>query len=424
MAADAVEGKKESPSALVTTAGAKSKALGKGKADPVAMFSPSPPVVVGGGNVPEIYLRRRRHLIRTLLSLVAVVLLPTFLVAIYYTFLVSPRYVSETSLIVHSSNESETVAGDLISLIGGGQARDSLAQPELLYEYIRSSEMLRKLNDKLDLKAKYGSLEVDYFSRLPANANREEFLDYYRSRVEVEADPDKPVVKVRAQAFIAPDAQLILTEIVGLSEEALNRVYEKKRADTMRFAHQELHEAEARLSAARQNLNVFRHEYGDLDPQYSAQVVGGIAAGLSQELAAARAELEQMLSYLQPTSPQVVAQKVRLRALENQIQSNQARLAGADTSVYADRLREYQNLALEEHFAESMYTSAMAFVESSRADVQRQHNYVIDFVPPMVPEVATEPDRVRSVLTVFIIACLTYAIGALLITAIREHARL
>ena len=94
-----------------------------------------------------------------------VIVLPTLLATIYFLFIASPRYVSETQFIVRQSGQS-TPSTIGVALQGIGIAptqTDAFA----VHEYINSRDALRELSSRYDVPAILGPRGADAFSRWP-----------------------------------------------------------------------------------------------------------------------------------------------------------------------------------------------------------------------------------------------------------------
>lgn len=400
---------------------------GRGGALSVASGNKLQVVKVGGGNIPEIFVRRQRKQRWVALQMFICIALPTLLAGIYYGMFASGRYVSETYLMVSTSAPPSAGGGGgglLESLAMGGGA-NMISETFMLYEYIKSPDIVEKLDETLDLRSLYGAPEIDVISRLPEDASREEFIEYVLDHIRVVGDPERPVLKVAVEAYTAEQANRILTHLFLFSEDMLNNAFERKRRDTISFARDELKDAEQRLAIARDKLTAFRQKYGELDPLQGAQMTSGIVGSIAQQLTTDRVKLEGMLSYFKPDSPQVMTQKAVIGALERELELQRETLTGAgDGSTYTKLLTEYQNLSIEEEFAVNAYTSALSFLKLSRNEAQRQQSYVSAFMPPTLPEKASLPNVPKEILLVFIGALLIYTVLALIITTIREQARL
>lgn len=376
--------------------------------------------------VPTVYDRLNRRRRRRAMVAAWCIAVPTLISIGYYFFVASDRFVSESRIVVSSGSSSTAPVNSLLSMIGIGSAGDGLADHRaMLYDYLLSSEVMSKLQQTIDLRAMWSRSDVDFFSRLRADASREAFHDYYRSRVHVVAEPSQPVIAVSVQAFTAADAQQISRALLQLGEQAVNQAFNHSREDALSFARDELSRAESRLAAADEKVTDFRRQHRELDPAAAAQSVGTVAGNLFGELSNAEAELKTVKSYLSEDSPKIKLLRARIAALKTQIAADRSLLVGAkDTTTYVDLLAKYETLITEQKFAQTAYTSAMAFLATTRADLLRQHSYVVDFVPPSLPEEAVQPQRTRGVILVLIASVLAYLIGNLVVSALREHARL
>lgn len=360
----------------------------------------------------------RSPLLRALLLVVG---LPTLVAVIYYGLIASDIYISETRYAIRTTDRSAPT--DLLSgmLASTGISSSASEDSQIVSDYIHSRDMLKELQNRIGLRAHYGSADVDWVSRLPADATEEDFLEYYREMVVVETDTGSDISLLRVRAFDPDIAQRIAETIVELSERLINRLSERITEDTLRFARRELDFAEDKVRASSAALTQFRNESGSVDPGEETSAVLGLVMTLEGSLAQAKAELIEAQSYLQSDSAQIKQLKARIAALESQIKNERARLTGKDDADLTRLISGYQPLILDQTLAEQRYASALSSMELARADAQRQQRYLITFVTPTVPDEALEPERFWNVLTVFVGSLLIFGIGGLIWSAIIEH---
>ena len=110
------------------------------------------------------------------------VLLVVALVAAYYLFWASDRYLVTTSLYVKSTDGAGAGVPQLQLLTG---PTESGQDASIVKEYILSNDMLDHLQETMKIGDHFSSGEWDLFSRMEGEPSREEFLKYYRSRVSV-----------------------------------------------------------------------------------------------------------------------------------------------------------------------------------------------------------------------------------------------
>lgn len=386
------------------------------------------PQFVSVASAPPVKLKRNRgSAIFLMLQVFVIVIMSTGLAVAYFGFIASDRFVSATQIVIQS-NEGQSPLG-LQSLMGSGAASlmgggSSGSQGDIVATYIHSTSIVRELQELLSLREMYGPDNVDRLSRLDPSASREDFLEYYRSRTNVQWDSQTNLLLVEVQAFTPSDAKLILDTIIMLSEEKLNSLTERKQQDLVAFAKVELVRAEQRLSSARLAVADFRQKYGEIDPVSSAESAGGLLAGINAQLAAEKAQLGSMLFVMKADSPQVRGVRARIKSLEKQAIEEKKRLTGNSGIVLSTLVSEYEGLIIEEEFARATYTSALSFLESTRARAQQESSYVVDFVTANLPDEATKPDRYIIILTVFVVSLLVLGISRLIVAAIKEQAKI
>src|SRR3546814_7340901 len=74
---------------------------------------------------------------------------------------------------------------DFAGILTGGSSINRGDQL-ILRDYLRSVDMVKKLDKELNLRAHYSDHQIDPFSRLASDATMEELRDYYLSRVSIE----------------------------------------------------------------------------------------------------------------------------------------------------------------------------------------------------------------------------------------------
>jgi capsular polysaccharide transport system permease protein len=363
--------------------------------------------------------RRRRMLIFGLF-----VALPTLISTLYFGMIASGRYVSDTRMLVSSGSGGGGGVGSLLAIIGMKGGSDNLTdQRVMLNDYLLSSDAMHKVNQMVGLRKMWGNDHIDWFSRLGAHVSDEQFLSYYRSHIHINYDSTQPVIQLDVEAFRPQDAQKIATALVTIGQAKINQAFSKIREDSLSFARHEVAGAEKQLADSNEALTNFRNLHGDLSPDQTAKAVGGLASGMYAEVAKLRAQLQTERTFMREDSPQIRMLRARIVALNEQIQHQRGLLAGKNGNAtdYANLLNQYQGLVLAQKFAQKAYVSALTFLETSRADAMRQHAYIVDFVPPTLPDQATEPRRLRNIVFVFFASLLVVLIGSLITSAMREH---
>lgn len=363
---------------------------------------------------------RRMRARRLIVRLVVGVGLPTALSIVYYGALVQPQYESVSTFTVQSADGAgpPSALQLLVASVPGSATRDVM----LVREYVRSRDMLEHLTREHAFIEHYTDGEVDWASRLAADAPVEDRYEYFLDHVDIEHDETSGVLTLRVRAFSREKAHELGEAILAASERMVNRLSERARTDRIELARQELTRAEERLSKARQDLRQIQTERGELDPTRSAAGLLEVRSRLEAELAIARAELSTLSASLQPNSPQVVEQRRRVSALQRQIDEQTRRLSGPDGEDIGDTIASFEPIVIEKEFAQRAYESALTSIELARVDAARQHRYLVRIAGPSRPEDTSYPELWYAVLTAFVLSFALLGIGTLLVASVREHA--
>jgi capsular polysaccharide transport system permease protein len=351
-------------------------------------------------------------------KIVFFILLPTAIAFIYFFFVATNMYISESRFSIRSQDGGGS--SDWLSLLG--QAGGSTASDAyILEDYIHSYSLLVELDEELGVKSHYQNSDADYISRLKSEPKREEYLKYYQKIVNIRYDSATGIIVLTTRAYTPEMAQLLNKHIILKGEKLINDLSTRAMNDLLALTRSEVLVAEQRLSAARQEMKQFRQESDLLDPATAAGAVLGLVSQLESQVAMARTELAQLRSYMQEDSSAIVALKAKNKALDEQIEFEQSRLTGENSRGINQVVARYEELSIEHEFAQKQYLSAMSSLETARVRAESQSRYLMDFVAPSLPDESVWPMRGKNIALTFVFATLIFSIGSLIIAAIREH---
>lgn len=346
------------------------------------------------------------------------VVLPTLAAILYFGFIAADVYISESRFVVRSP-ERQTASPLGMLLKGTGFTR-SQDDSYTVQDFILSRDAMRALDEKLNLRSAFG--KGDLFSRFPGldwDDSFENMHRYYQKMVGVQLDPVSSIATVTVRAFSAEEAQKINQYLIEMSEALVNQLNERGRQDMIRFAANEVAEAEKKARDAVLALARYRNEKGVIDPEKQSTIPLQQIAKLQDELIATKAQLAQ-LQMLTRDNPQIPVLKQRIQMLESEIELESARVAGSGRSL-ASKAAEFQRLALDKEFADKQLASALVSLEQARNEARRQQLYLERIAQPNLPDAAMEPRRLRNILAVFVLGLIAWGVLSMLIAGIREH---
>jgi capsular polysaccharide transport system permease protein len=82
---------------------------------------------------------------------------------------------------------------------------------------------------------------------------------------------------------------------------------------------------------------------------------------------------------------------------------------------------DYQELLLNQQFAETAYTAALGSLERARAEADRTQSYLAIYLKPNAPDAAIYPQRGWNIFLVFLLAAVVWAVGSLAFLTARDH---
>lgn len=371
------------------------------------------------------WAERLRHFCRPqglpLRLLLACVLLPTLVVFLYLSIFASDIYLAEAKFAIRSQNQQQSL--DMLSTFFRTSS-STLSDSYIVQNYIQSMDMINKVDAKLHLRDHYADHSHDVWYRLTQNPTQDEMLRYWGWAVVTTFDPDTSIMTVEVKAFSPQMARDACQAILDASEALVNAMNDRARTDAISLAQAEMARAEARIREAHEAMRQYRERTVILDPQAVASGLYGLVNQLEGEITKTTAELAEATTYMQADSPRVVMLQNRLAVLQQQLQSEKARLA---SQMQGDKplsalVSEFQSLTLEEEFAQKQLTSAMASLEAARVQAESKTLYVESFQKPMVPDESLYPRPVVFSLIFMLAAAVLLGLVSLIVAAIREHA--
>ena len=354
---------------------------------PARAPAPEPPPLP---EVREAKIRPRHWL--AIASFLVVVLLPLAATVGYLWTRAADQYHSEVAFSIRSEEAGSAAAGLIgaITNIGTGSASDA----DILFEYVRSQRIVEEIDRDLDLRTIYSRPEGDPVFTLGEGATIEDLVAYWRRMVDVSFETSNGIINVRANAFTPEDAQAVAAAILEKSSALVNRLSDQAREDAIRFAREELDEAEANLRVMRGHLAEFRRTNRMVDPSADAAGQSGLLNALQSQLAQALVERDTLLSYVSESDQRVVQATRRIDAITARIEEerNSLGVVGVEGAL-PDVIGAYEELRVDLEFANATYTQALAALSAARAEARRQSRYLAPHIQPTLAESALYPQR-------------------------------
>lgn len=393
-------------------------------ASPVQIAKPaehSPPPAAAPTPAARPARIKRRHWLLAL-SFVVLVLVPIGLTAAYLWTRAADQYISRVGFSVRTEEASSAIEllGGITSLSGS-----SSSDTDILYEFLQSQELVRHVDNELDLRGIWSRVDPaqDPYFAYHAPGTIEDLVDHWGRQVRIYYDGGTGLIDLEILAFDPEDARAIAQMIFAESNAMINELSAVAREDAISYARDELEQAQARLTEARVALAEWRNENQTVDPTADTQGQMGLVTNLQAQLAEALIELDLLEDTARENDPRVTQAERRITVIENRIAAERAVL-GTDASTgiaFADLVGEYERLRVDQEFAEQAYTTALAAFDGARNEARRQSRYLAAHVRPTLAEASEYPDRPAALGTIAVFLFLTWTVLALIAYSLRDR---
>ena len=350
------------------------------------------------------------------LRILAASMVPVLMAVCYFGLVASDRYVSDSAVVLRSSNQSTSnlSLGGLLP-VANPDTQDVL----VVSDYIESMEMALHLDEELQLRKHYSDNSLDFVSRLTNDSNDEEYLDYLRGMIDINFEETSSIITITTRAFSPELAHDINQEVIARSELLINRLSDRIVEDTLQAASKEVDDAIENARNVSARLSEFTSENQSINPGTDATSIAGLIAALESKLAETRALFTEKAAYMRESSAEVRALKNRIKGIETELQRERLRLSN-DQGV-GTAIERFKPLLVEEELGRQRYAAALMALETARVESQTKKRYLATFVKPSMPTSSTEPDRLIDTFSAVLLSFLLYAIFALFRAAIKEH---
>lgn len=351
------------------------------------------------------------------------VLAPSLIASLYWGVIASDIYVSESRFVIKAPERQKTSASALGSLLQTTGLGSGAEQSSEIIGYLRSRNALSDLAARKDVRGAFGSSEADFLSRFPTllqDNSFESLYKYYGAMISTQSDPETGLTVLRVKAHTAEDTQMLNAGLLDLSEELVNRLNQRVNTQAIEEASERVLEAQGRVRDARIKLGAYRNTAELLNPEQQGIGVLEVSNQLITQNAALRAQLAEMQRNA-PQHPSIPALRDRINGIAQQVTEQTGRAVGTPNGIAA-KITQYENLLVEQEFAEQTLTAANTSLEQARIEAKQQQYYLERVVEPNLPDSAILPARLKGILAVIFASLCLYLVGWMLAVGVREHA--
>lgn len=349
------------------------------------------------------------------------VIIPTFVLTIYYGLIASDVYISESKFVIRSPDkQSVSGLGVMLKSIGFNSSQDD---SYVVRDYLTSRDAVKVLDKDLAIKQKYSDSNIDSVSRFGTFFQKDTFENFYQyiiKKIEVNYDTLAAISELKVEAYTAEDAHKINEELLQLSEMVINRINNNAKNDLLAYSKKEVEDAQVTATTAAKNLANYRKGEAVFNPEGQSMIVLQEISKLQDGLIQAKTQLAQARE-LAPDNPQIASLQLRVNTLEAEIKKKSALVVGTGDKSLITKSGDYQRLQLEQELANKQLASAMATYEQAKNDLNKKQLYLERLVQPSTPDEALKPTRLKNILSGLIFGLILWGVLRLFVAGVREH---
>ncbi len=345
------------------------------------------------------------------------------LAAVYSFSIGRNRYTSVSEFVVQQPNPMNNSAN---TILGAGtavpQAINSLLDGQYLKTYLASPDIKNKLYpEPAQLEALYAPERPDLLAGLPANSDPNQQVEFFRKQLSIQPQPLSGSIVVRTHGYQPEQALQLNQSLLRQAQKFVNEVNQSISADQQAFAEKELKLSKAELEKAKQKLQAFQDQFGQLNPEVEQDTTTSFIAQLESNLVDLKVELATLKRrYVDPASPEVAYVADQVQELERQIREERQKAVSANGRDLNKLSSQSEALKADVEFATTSFEAARLAVDNSRRESQRQAKFIVMLSKPQLPTSEDMNWRWQFFLASIGIVIVGWAVGGFVVAAMKK----
>lgn len=360
-----------------------------------------------------------------LITFLLFVILPFLACSIYYIFIASDQYITEARFAVRAL--AGTGSGDKgdgtsdNSTSGLLNMRSASQDAYVVTSFIRSTEILKRIGEKLDYRSMFTRHDADFLSRFRSSQSDEKFLDYWTDHVSAYIDVSSGIITLKVRAFTPDDSVKLSQAIIQESELLINQLSQRARDDIVQSMRGDVEKSGKAYSDTLAALNLFQHQSGLLSPETQASSSSTLLTGLLAQKLEFETRLFVMRQSNADSSPAYQQLTLAQQSLQDQIDKMKLELTGSENASLAKALLEYSQLDTNRMIAEKLYEASQRNYDTVLAEALRKTLYLAVFVSPTLPDEAIFPHRFTTPLMILLALSIVWMTLSLIWASVEDH---
>jgi len=346
-------------------------------------------------------------------------LLPFLSLASYVYFLQTELYQSSSTVLIKDL-KSPSIPTDMLSALMPNSTTN-MQDSKLMEKYIYSMEMFNKIDKKFALKKHYMSSDIDFLQRKYKFSSTADFFNLYKKRLVINYDVTSSTLDISFLHTDAKTAKDILEFIISEAEKKLN-MYDKENGNEMlSFIQKQEKQNKKILFDSIEALLDYQNRHKTIDPSIDIKSKSRIVAQLEQEIIQKEIKYANLKQYMNISSVEVKTLKGEIRSLKKKLNDVKSQLSGVSKKELNENLFEFETLKSDVEFNKERYKQTLiqldiALIQST----QNAKNFII-ITKPIISDTYSSPDKVKNIITLFMVLFMIYGILSMIFAIIKDH---
>jgi capsular polysaccharide transport system permease protein len=356
-----------------------------------------------------IHTKRKAGLSILILRFLAILYFVTLVASVIYLWICTQdRYISTAEFKVSQQSLSgNEVAIPQLALTGLSDSGS--ADSQIVIGYVNSSDLLLGLEKEYNLVEHYQSPKIDFVFRLKHNANLEERLKYYRSRILAHFDMETGMTIIAVDTFDPQLSQTIARTLLKRAEDYINVVNQNIADQQLTFVRSEVERSAKKIDDLNVELITLQNENNFISPTESISATLSTVQKMKLEAFKSQAELAT-IERDSPNSPRIENLKSQLRSLEELMSIESAKLSGTEKDRLNQLLVRFKLLDSKMEFAVRLRSAAESMLEKTRLNAIARSRFLTVIQNPYLPEDVGMPRRPYATVTLLVLGGLLFFI--------------
>lgn len=338
----------------------------------------------------------------------------------YLWMFTQDRFVSTAEFKISQQDASGGASG-LVQLALPGLSDSGSLDSQVAIGYIASANLLLEIEKENNLVEHYSSPARDFVFRMKRDANLEERLEYYRSRILAHFNKETGMTVITVDTFSPALSEKIASALLEKAESFINTINQQIADQQLGFVRSEVERTATRVEELNKELITLQNEHSFINPDEVISASLQAVQALRLDLLRSEAELSS-IQRDSPNSPRIDTLRSHIRSVNELIDIESAKLSGTEKDRMNQILLQFKQLALKIDFATRLRTGAETMLEKNRVDAVAHSKFFTVIQNPFLPEDVASPRRPYATVVILILGFLVFLILRVLIHSIFERA--